>query len=145
MIVLGESTREVDAPASAVWSVWADVSRRPEWHPRLESASLSGPFAVGTSGQLKPRGTRPVDITVAAVEPERRLVLDGVHSLPVATGHYVHEVEPLGDERCRVTHRMEVDGPAAWLVARLAGRLLRAWAQPEPLERLAALAAASRV
>ena len=144
VIVLAESSRELDVPADVVWDLWADVPARPGWHPRLEWARLDGPLAPGTSGQLKPRGTRPVDLRVDTVEPGRRLVLAGVHALPIATGRYVHEVQPLGDDRCRVTHRMSVDGPAARVVARLAGRLLRAWAQPEPLDRFAALALSAR-
>lgn len=144
MRVLAETTRELDVPAAAVWDAWADVPLRPQWHPRLEWARLEGPLQPGTRGQLKPKGTRPVDLRVEAVEPGRRLVLAGVHTLPVATGRYEHVVEAVGDARCRVTHRMSVDGPAARLVARFAGRFLRAWAQPEPLDRLADLAAGQR-
>jgi uncharacterized protein YndB with AHSA1/START domain len=142
--LLAETTRTLDVPAAAVWDALADVAARPAWHPRLERAWLDGPLAPGTRGGLKPRGTRAVDLRVAVVEPGRRLDLAGVHGLPIATGRYEHEVRDLGDGRCEVTLRMSVEGPAARLVARLAGRLLRAWAQPEPLEALGALAAERR-
>jgi uncharacterized protein YndB with AHSA1/START domain len=139
MSVLAESRTEVDAPASAVWSVLEDVAARPQWHPRLERAWLDGPLAPGTRGGLKPKGTRAVALEVEAVDPGRRLVLRGVHGLAVAAGHYEHELQPLGEDRCAVTIRMRVDGVAAPLVKRFAGRMVGAWAGPEPLAQLAEL------
>lgn len=139
--MLAETRRELDVPAERLWSAVADVEARPQWHPRLEHARLHGPLVPGTRGELKPERVRAVRIVVEAVEPGRRLVLRGVHGLPVASGHYEHEVEPLADDRCAVTLRMRLEGPAATVIARFFSRPLKAWAQPEPLERLAALAA----
>lgn len=139
MSFLAESRVELDAPASAAWATIADIPARPRWHPRLEHAWLDGPLEAGTRGGLKPEGVRAVSLVVEEVDPERRLVLRGVHGLPVAAGHYEHEIEPLGDGRCAVTIRMRVDGIAAPLVRRLAGRMISAWAGADSLERLAAL------
>ncbi len=144
MTVVALTRAELAVPAEAAWAALADVPARPQWHPRLESAALDGPLAPGTRGRLKPRGVRAVSIAVEAVEPGRRLTLRGVHGLPVATGHYEHEVEPLGDDRCAVTLRMRVEGPLGPLIARLARRTLGAWARPEPLARLEALARTTR-
>ncbi|MTD44691.1 hypothetical protein GKE82_10415 [Conexibacter sp. W3-3-2] len=140
MPLLAETTATVPASAEAVWAVLADVEARPRWHPRLQRAWLDGPLAPGVRGGLHPERTRPVDLEVGVVQPQRRLTLVGVHGLPVARGTYEHELRPLGDDACEVTLRMRVDGPAARLVALLAGRLLRAWAQPGPLQALGALA-----
>lgn len=136
MSVLGESRSEVGARASVAWEAIADIAARPAWHPRLERSWLDGPLEVGTRGGLKPAGVRAVSLVVAEVMPERRLVLRGVHGLPVAAGHYEHEIEPLGETRCAVTIRMRVDGVAAPLVRRFAGRMISAWAGEESLERL---------
>ncbi len=141
MSVLAENRVEADVPAAAVWAVLADVPARVDWHPRLERAWLEGPLAPGTRGGLKPAGVRAVALEVEAVEPGRRLVLRGVHGLPVAAGHYEHEVEDLGGGRCAVTLRMRVDGIAAPLVRRFAGEMVSAWAGPAALERLIARAA----
>jgi uncharacterized protein YndB with AHSA1/START domain len=138
--VVATTRAELAVPAEAAWAALADVSARPQWHPGLELARLDGPLAVGTRGRLKPRGIRAVELVVEVLAPGRRLALRGVHGLPVATGHYEHEVEPLGDGRCAVTLRMRVDGPLGPLIGRLASRTLGAWAQPAPLERLEALA-----
>ena len=143
MTVIAETRVELAVPADAAWAALADVQARPQWHPRLESAALDGPLEPGTPDRFKPRGVRAVKVTVDAVDPGRRLDLRGVHGLPVAAGHYEHEVEPLGEDRCAVTLRMRVDGPLGPLVAKLAGRTLGAWAQPEPLARLEALASGS--
>ncbi len=144
MTVVALTRAELAVPAEAAWAALADVSARPQWHPGLESAGLDGPLTVGTRGRLKPRGTRAVGLVVEVVVPGRRLALRGVHGLPVAAGHYEHDIEPLGDDRCAVTLRMRVDGPLGPLIARLARRTLGAWAQPAPLERLEALARATQ-
>ncbi len=140
MTVVALTRAELAVPAEAAWAALADVSARPQWHPGLESAGLDGPLTVGTRGRLKPRGTRAVGLVVEVVVPGRRLALRGVHGLPVAAGHYEHDIEPLGDDRCAVTLRMRVDGPLGPLIGRLARRTLGAWVRPEPVARLEALA-----
>ena len=42
-----EHSVETKAAPEAVWRVWSDVERWPEWNADLERADLSGPFAAG--------------------------------------------------------------------------------------------------
>ncbi len=121
MRVLAETTLDADAPPEAVWAVWADVPRRPRWHPGLTWARATGPLAVGTRLAWKPERARPVALLVAELVPGRRLVLVGTHGPPVARGHYLHEVAPGPGGGSRLTHRMSLSGPLAAPIAALFG------------------------
>lgn len=143
-IVVAEASLIVDAPVEAVWSLWMDVEARPRWHPRLQWARLDGPAVLGAQGAWKPAGTRPVDVVVTAIEAPRRLVLRGTHGLPVARGHYEHELESLSDDHSRVTHRLRLTGPLARPIGRLLGRPLSAFATPAALDALAHAVAAAQ-
>jgi len=116
--LLAESTADCSAPPDAVWAVWADPARRPDWHPRLEWATLDGAPAAGARGRWKPDRARPVHVTVDVAEPGRRLCFTGIHGLPVARGHYEYEVEPRPGGGSRLTHRVRLSGPLAGLIAR---------------------------
>ena len=49
-----EATFEADP--DAVWKVWTDVARWPEWDVSKEIAELDGPFEAGTRGWARQRG-----------------------------------------------------------------------------------------
>src|SRR2546429_8315909 len=49
-----EATFEADP--DAVWKVWTDVARWPEWDVSKEIAQLDGPFEAGTRGWGPQRG-----------------------------------------------------------------------------------------
>ena len=140
MRLLAEHSADTTAPPQAVWDVWADPTRRPLWHPRLEWARMEGPLVPGARGRWKPRGTRPVAVRVETATPTRRLVITGIHGLPVARGHYEHEVEPLPTGGSRITHRMSLSGPLARPLARLLGGMLAVSASPEAVRAVARLA-----
>ena len=140
MRLLAEHSADTTAPPQAVWDVWADPARRPLWHPRLEWARMEGPLVPGARGRWKPRGARPVAVRVETATPARRLVITGIHGLPVARGHYEHEVEPLPGGGSRITHRMSLSGPLARPLARVLGGMLAVSASPEALRAVARLA-----
>lgn len=69
-----QSQQVTTANRSAVWAVWKDVSRWPEWDTELEAASLHGPFVTGAVGSLMPkRGPRSpfalIEVTEGAASP----------------------------------------------------------------------------
>ncbi len=135
---LGETTRRLDAPPERVWALWSDVERRPAWHPGLSWARLDGPLATGAAGAWKPERARPVRVRVAALEPGRRLLLEGTHGPAVARGHYEHLVVPAPGGGSTVTHRMWLTGPLAHPIGRLFGGALGVFAGPEAMDRLVA-------
>jgi uncharacterized protein YndB with AHSA1/START domain len=111
-----EHSVETSATAQAIWRLWADVERWPEWNAGVERIELRGPFAVGSTILMTPPGDEPVELRIAeAVEPE--LFVDEADG-----GDFVvrttHRVEAVGDERSRITYRMEITGPAAETVGR---------------------------
>ena len=103
-----EHSVETSASAEAVWRLWADVERWPEWNAGVERIELRGPFAVGSTIVMTPPGDEPVELRIAeAVEPE--LFIDEADG-----GNFVvrttHRVEAVGDERSRITYQMEITG-----------------------------------
>jgi len=109
-----EHSVETSARAQAIWRLWADVERWPEWNAGVERIELRGPFAVGSTILMTPPGDEPVELRIAeAVEPE--LFVDEADG-----GDFVvrttHRVEAVGDERSRITYRMVITGrpPIPW-------------------------------
>ncbi|GAB2874826.1 SRPBCC family protein [Lentzea nigeriaca] len=107
-----EFEHSVEGPAgvAAVWELWSDVSRWTEWDEGLESVTLSGPFAEGSSGTMVVKGQGPIQFTLTSVE-------DGVGfvdetAVPGALLRFSHRVERLA-EGVRVTHSVVIEGPAA--------------------------------
>ena len=106
-----EPSVETSAGAQAVWQLWADVERWPEWNAGVDRIELRGPFAVGSTILMTPPGDEPVELRITeADEPD--LFVDEADG-----GDFVvrttHRVEQIGAERSRVTYRMEITGPAS--------------------------------
>jgi hypothetical protein len=103
-------TIEADASAEAVWSLYEDVTTWPLWDAEAEWVTRDGPFATGTSGQMKFKGQEPLTYRLAAVEPGREFVDETpVRELVVRVSH---RLEPLAARRLRITYEAEIDGPA---------------------------------
>lgn len=47
-----------------IWKLWADIDNWPRWHDDLEYCQLKGPFAVGSSFLLKPKGVKAIEIDI---------------------------------------------------------------------------------
>ncbi len=108
---LTEHTIETSADAQAIWAVWADVARWPEWNGDIGRIELMGPFAAGSRIVMTPVGDEPIELRLAeAVEPELFVDEAQLGDVVVRT---IHRVDRLGAERARVTYRMEITGPAA--------------------------------
>jgi hypothetical protein len=107
------------ATPSAVWTLWADASRWPEWNEQLESAELEGELAVGAGAMIKFKRGGRMRLNVIAVEPERLFVDEA--KLPGCRLRHEHRIEPAGSG-CEITHRLSVEGPTSGLFSRLLGR-----------------------
>ena len=73
-----------DAEPAAVWKVWTDVSRWPEWDLTKEIARIDGPFVLGASGWAKQRGNLGGTFTITAYSAQRDA--SNPLALPVAPG-----------------------------------------------------------
>jgi hypothetical protein len=112
-------TERSSATPAAVWALWADASRWPEWNEQLESGELDGELAVGAGAAVKFKRGGKMRFTVVAVEPER-LFLDEA-KLPGCRFGHEHRVEPAGGG-CEITHRLYLEGATSGLFSRLFGR-----------------------
>ena len=112
-------TERTSASPAAVWALWADPERWPEWNDQLDSAELRGPLEPGSEAAIKyKRGGRMV-FKVVAVTPERLLLNEA--RLPLARFGHEHRVEPTGSGS-EITHRLYLKGPASALFSLLFGR-----------------------
>lgn len=106
-----EYSRETTASADAIWRVWSDVERWPEWNADLERAQLSGPFAAGSRITMYQRGGETIELRIAeASEPAAFVDEADLGGVVVRT---VHRLEDQGGGGVRVIYRMEITGPAA--------------------------------
>jgi Polyketide cyclase / dehydrase and lipid transport len=105
-----ERTIETTAMPEAIWRVWSDVGRWPEWNAGLERAELAGPFAVGSTITMFQSGQDPIQLRIAeAAEPDIFVDEADFGDVIVRT---THRVGREGD-RSRVTYAMEITGPQA--------------------------------
>jgi hypothetical protein len=132
-----EHTETSAADVRALWSIYADVANWNRWDAAIETSRLNGDFVPGTSGVLKPAGGPSTPFTLVEVEANRRF--SDVSHLPLARLTFEHVLEPVAGGT-RLTHRIAIDGPLAFVFARLMGPTLRRGV-PEAMRSLAALAA----
>ena len=112
-------TDRTSAAPAAVWALWADASRWPEWNEQLESGELHGELAVGTEATVKFKRGGKMVFRVIEVEPERLFVDEA--KLPGCRFGHEHRLEPAGSG-CEITHRLYLKGPTSGLFSRLFGR-----------------------
>ena len=86
----------------------ADAERRPRlgaWNAGIESITLDGPVAVGTTFRMKPPGEDELTSTIAELEPPRLITDDtDVGELVIRVAHLV---EPVAGGSS-ITYRVEV-------------------------------------
>src|SRR5438034_10280809 len=103
-----EHSVETSARAEAVWRLWADVERWPEWNAGVERIELRGPFAVGSTILMTPPGDEPVGLRIAeAVEPE--LFVDEADGGDCVV-RPSHRVEATGHGPASITYPKEITG-----------------------------------
>jgi Polyketide cyclase / dehydrase and lipid transport len=106
-----EHTVQTTASPDAIWALYADVNAWLRWDHGLDAVALDGPFEAGVSGRITPKGMGELPFVLTRVEPGR-----GFDDETPAMGHvlrFIHRIEPLASGGARVTHRVEIDGPAA--------------------------------
>jgi uncharacterized protein YndB with AHSA1/START domain len=112
-----------EAEPDAVWKVWTDVARWPEWDVSKEMARLDGPFEPGVSGWAKQRGNLGGSFTITEVEAGRRWVTEC--PMPLGKVVFDHSLEPLDAGRVRVIKRVEVQGGFGPLLRLLTPKMRR--------------------
>lgn len=115
-------TETVAATAAAIWMHWTDVARWPLQDDGLESASINGPFEVGSLITMKPKGSPTVAVKLVKVTPNQSFA--SVGGLPLTTLRFEHLLEPGDDGTIQFTQSVTMDGPLAWLFSRLMGPMM---------------------
>jgi uncharacterized protein YndB with AHSA1/START domain len=112
-------TERSSASPEAVWELWADPGRWPEWNEQAERAEADGELAPGATVRVKLRRGGTVRHQVTALDPGRLLTTEA--RFPGARLGHEHRVEPRG-RGSEITHRLYVRGLLWPLFALLLGR-----------------------
>jgi Polyketide cyclase / dehydrase and lipid transport len=106
-----EHTAETAASPEAVWWGLRDLDQWGSWDTSLEWVRLQGPFQAGSKVTMKPQGQDPIT-SVIVQATENRMYADET-SMGEVTLRFSHTLKPLEGGGTRVTHRLEITGPAA--------------------------------
>jgi uncharacterized protein YndB with AHSA1/START domain len=120
-----------------VWARWTDVDKWNEWDHEVVSSSLDGPFELGTTGSMKPRGGPPVRFTLTEVKPNA--AFSDTARLPLTSLEFHHTVSPDG-AGSNIEHRVVMRGPLTFLFKRIVGVKIER-GLPHTVASLATLAA----
>jgi uncharacterized protein YndB with AHSA1/START domain len=106
-----EHTAATAASPEQVWRVLRDLDQWASWDTSMEWVRLQGPFQVGSQVVMKPKGQDP--ITSVIVQATKNRVYADQTDMGEVTLRFSHTLEPLEGGGTRVTHRLEITGPAA--------------------------------
>ena len=109
-----------ELPAEQLWAVLADVARWPEIDANIGRLEINDHPGPGAQFMLQPRGGPRLRFTINEFHPPRRY--SDVCSLPGGRMTTVHELMPEASGGTRIVVQIIVDGPFAWLWARVVGR-----------------------
>ena len=112
-------TEQSSAPPEAVWALWIDPARWPEWNTQVEWGEIEGEPAPGAAVTVKFKHGGRMRFEITQLEPQRLLVDEA--RLPGCRFGHEHRVEPSG-AGSEITHRLYLKGPTAKAFALLFGR-----------------------
>ena len=101
-------TERIAADADAIWELWADPQRWPDWNEQVEGAEFDGELRVGAEATVKFKRGGKVKFEVTELEPLRLFVDEA--KFPGARLGHEHRMKP-GKSSVEVTHRLYVEGP----------------------------------
>lgn len=111
----------VAAPPEAIFRIYADVAHWHTWDPDTKSASLDGPFQVGSRGRLTPTQGNTVPMVVTDLVTGRSFTVES--RIPMFRMRFEHELLPHG-VGTEVIHRVTFSGLLAPLIGRMLARRL---------------------
>ncbi len=115
-------TVETTASPSAIWEIWQNVANWNTWDHGIEFSTINGPFKVGTTGTIKPKGGPLVHTTLTQVDPMKRFVDEAKLPLTrIIVSHSLTESEG----KTFVTHHIEMKGLLSFVFAFLIGRNMK--------------------
>ena len=133
MITVATARASSTVEPAAFFARWADMASWPEWNADTEWLRLDGPFATGSTGQLKPKGGPKVRFVIERLVPGREFV--DVSRLFGARLVFDHQVTTTDGGGSVIDVTVTLRGPLSRLWNTLLGSGFRATAQPD-LDRL---------
>jgi hypothetical protein len=136
-------TLATTATPEKIWHLWTDVEHWHIWDTELQSASLSGDFALRAQGKLKPKTGPESGFVISQLEPQRSYTF--TTQLPFCKLNVRRYLMTNGDSdnnRTTFTHEVSFDGISAVVFGYLLGRQFQT-VLPTVMENLRRLAEAS--
>ena len=112
-------TERINATPEAIWELWSDTARWPDWNEQIQRVEVDGELRLGAEVQTKLRRGGTVRNQVTEFEPGRKLTYET--RFPGARSGLEHRLRP-GRRSVEVTHRRYVEGPLASIWAPMLGR-----------------------
>jgi len=107
-----EHTTETALPRETVWAALADLHRGTLTYPGADVFELHGPFAVGSTLAVTPAGgPGTFESTIVDLDAPRTYADETVFGDVTLT--FRHTLDALDGGGTRVTHRLDITGPAA--------------------------------
>ena len=119
---MASNERSVETLASpqTAWKIWSDASTWQEWNPDVQSMTLNGPFAAGTSGTMKTKqGTRAITLTEVVPGTSFRLETTVI---PLTRFAFECKVAPGSAGKTTLSQAIVVGGPLGALVGGMMGK-----------------------
>ncbi len=121
-MIIAQHTLETTALPKAIWALWTDATTYKVWDDRIEWAKVKGEFKLGAVGEMKPHGGRSTGFTITELVEGRSFSI--LTLLPFAQLRFDHSMEATS-MGTRLTHRIEVEGPLAWIWGRALAPVFR--------------------
>ncbi|HEU4727460.1 MAG TPA: SRPBCC domain-containing protein [Kofleriaceae bacterium] len=121
-------TKDIDAPAEAVWSVLTDLRKFRVWNPFMRDARGSAEVGGTVHVRVQPSFGVPLVFHAEVLERQdnRTLHWRGHVGAPwLACGDHTFTIEPLGAGRARLVQHEKFSGLVPWLARRLLAREAR--------------------
>jgi hypothetical protein len=112
-------SRDTTAPPDRVWSIWSDTSTWPEWNPDVLSVSIKGPFATGTTGEMRTKAGGAHQIRLDNVQPGQAFELK-TSVMPLSALTFRCEVAPSG-AGSRISQEVMLTGPLGFVFSPMMG------------------------
>jgi len=117
----------VTADPAAVWALWEDPTRWPEWNNDIADARAAEPLALGSRSQIRFRHS-PLWITFTTTTWELGRVFTDEARIGLLRLSHEHGMTPAGHE-IEVTHVLRLRGRGAALLGPMVVPRLRAAAE----------------
>lgn len=113
-----EASITINAPATTVFALYANVAGWPVWDPDLKAASLAGPLVSGAVGEVSPHSGPKSALRFVEVVQGKSVRMEC--KLPLGMMQFDYELQAQGASTV-ATHRTTFSGFLAPLWSRLIG------------------------